>query len=82
MQLWYLAEARELCKNMKKYQDGRLGRIKSEPAFRDLKGERHSFSIFQYVEENDRIVFIKFCRSPQIFIDFEIEAISFVEVLN
>ena len=38
--------------------------------------------MFQYVDENDRIVFIKFCRSPQIFIDFDIEAISFVEMLN
>ena len=47
-----------------------------------VKGELHSFSIYQYVEENDRIVFIQFCRSPQIFIDFEIEAISFVEMLN
>ena len=47
-----------------------------------LKGELRSFSIFQYVTENDRIVFSNFCRFSQIFIDFEIEAILFVEILN
>ena len=47
-----------------------------------IKGELRSFSIFQYVTENGRIVFNIFFRSPQIFIDFEIEVISFVEILN
>ena len=47
-----------------------------------FKGKLRSFSIFQYVEENDRIVFIKFFRSPKKKLDFKIEAILFVEMLN